>query len=271
MIYDCADCDKLFYAGRVARDQHCQATGHAPPQFECDTCNFCFDDEYDRCDHMSLEMHWGRGAPECRFCFVRAVTDAEIKEHESTSHNYCADCDRQFLNLNNVQQHLKSKIHRTTIVNCPFCRVRCGTATGLSHHLERGSCPRIPFNRDKLYRYIKHRDPAGLISNKEIEWSGEKTYSINPRAAWNPWVKAFECYLCHKLYMSLNGLRQHLESPRHQQSLYHCFNGSCRKEFKTLAALINHLESESCRVMRFQQVQTTISNIVDARKMISNP
>ncbi|KAH6958203.1 hypothetical protein DER45DRAFT_602958 [Fusarium avenaceum] len=234
MIYDCADCDKLFYAGRVSGDQHCQATGHAPPQFECDICNFCFDDEYDRCDHMNLEMHWGRGAPECRFCFVRAVTDAEIKEHESTSHKYCADCDRQFMNLNNIQQHLKSKIHRTTVVNCPFCRVRCGTATGLSHHLERGSCPRIPFNREKLYRYIKHRDPAGLISNKEIEW-------------------------------------QHLESPRHQQSLYHCFNGPCRKEFKTLAALINHLESESCRIMRFQQVQTTISTIVDARKMISNP
>lgn len=104
MIYDCADCDKLFYTGRIARDQHCQATGHAPPQFECDTCNFCFDDEYDRCDHMNLEMHWGRGAPECRFCFVRAVTDAEIKEHESTSHKYCADCDRQFMNLNNIQQ-----------------------------------------------------------------------------------------------------------------------------------------------------------------------
>lgn len=155
------------------------------------------------------------------------------------------------------------------MVDCPFCKVRCGTATGLSHHLERGTCPRIPLNRHKLYKYIRGRDPAGTLAIKNIEWQGDKTYSINPRLAWNHRTKAYECYLCHKLYSSLQGLKLHLESPKHQQKLYHCLNPTCWREFTTLAALINHLESESCKVMRFQQVQKAISKIVDPNRMIS--
>ncbi|KAL4722046.1 hypothetical protein ACLX1H_010816 [Fusarium chlamydosporum] len=104
MTYYCVDCDTLFYAGRKARDQHCQATGHALPAFECDTCSFCFDDEYDRCEHMNLEMHWAPDAPECRVCHGRAVTKTEIVKHEVEIHHYCADCQRQFQNLNNLRQ-----------------------------------------------------------------------------------------------------------------------------------------------------------------------
>ncbi|PTD05698.1 hypothetical protein HYE67_003248 [Fusarium culmorum] len=36
-----------------------------------------------------------------------------------------------------------------------------------------------------------------------------------------------------------------------------------------MAALINHLDSESCKLLRFQQVQRGISNIVDPSRMIS--
>lgn len=71
--------------------------------------------------------------------------------------------------------------------------------------------------------------------------------------------------------MTLNALKKHLESPRHQQSLYHCMKRSCGKEFKTLAELINHLESEICKIMRFQQVQKSIATIVDPHKMIALP
>ncbi|KAJ4269925.1 hypothetical protein NW762_001596 [Fusarium torreyae] len=218
---------------------------------------------------MNLECHWSPEAPECRYCFFRAVTDSEIEQHEIEDHYYCAGCDRRFQNLNNIRQHLNSKLHRQSVVICPFCKAACGTATGLSHHLERGACPRAPMNRDKLYRFVKIRDPAGVISNRDVEWAGEKTYTINPRAAWNPWAKAYECYLCHKLYNTLHALKQHLESPRHQQNLYHCLKRSCGREFSTLAALTNHLESESCRILRFQQVQKGIANIVTPGRMIS--
>lgn len=71
--------------------------------------------------------------------------------------------------------------------------------------------------------------------------------------------------------MTLTALKKHLESPRHQQSLYHCMKRSCGKEFKTLAALINHLESESCKMMRFQRMQKSITAVVDPHKMIALP
>ncbi|RFN50083.1 zinc finger protein [Fusarium flagelliforme] len=253
MTYYCSDCDKLFFAGRSARDQHCQATGHALPAFECDSCSDCFDDEYDRCEHMNLEQHWAENAPECTICLFHAVTEEEVVRHEVEEHNYCADCKRTFMNLNCIRQHLNGKIH----------------PTGLSHHLERGACPRMSMNRHKLYKYIKNRDPKGSLTNKTLAWEGEKTYSINPRLAWNHWVKAYECYLCHKLYSSLHGLKMHLESPRHQQKLYHCMKPSCSREFTTLAALINHLESEVCKLVRFQQVQKVVERIVDPHMMIS--
>ncbi|CVK88494.1 uncharacterized protein FPRN_02294 [Fusarium proliferatum] len=225
MAYYCTDCEKLFYAGRKARDQHYQVTGHASSAFERDSCSDYFEDEYDRHQHMNLEQHWHRNAPECQFCGDRAVAQAEIREHEIEQHFHRADCNRQSMNANCLRMHLNSKLHRVSAVKCPFCRATCNTATGLSHHLERGSCPCVPMDRNKLYRYIKNRDHRSLITNKELAWHGEKTYTINPTAAWNPWSKAFECYLCYKLHMTLTGLKKHLESLRHQQrfscSYYH--------------------------------------------------
>ncbi|KAJ0149749.1 hypothetical protein HZ326_7729 [Fusarium oxysporum f. sp. albedinis] len=184
---------------------------------------------------------------------ILKLSPPEIREHEIERHFHCADCNRQCMNANNLRMHLNPKLHRVSAVKCPYCRVTCNTATGLSHHLERGSYPRIPMDRNKLYYYIKNRDHRNLITNKGIAWY------------------AFECYLCHKLHMTLTALKKHLESPRHQQSLYHCMKRSCGKEFKTLAALINHLENESCKMMRFQRVQKSITAVVDPHKVIVLP
>nr|CEG04407.1 unnamed protein product [Fusarium clavum] len=116
MTYYCSDCDKLFFAGRTARDQHCQATGHALPAFECDSCSDCFDDEYDRCEHMNLEQHWAENAPECTICLFHAVTEEEVVRHEVEEHNYCADCKRTFMNLNCIRQVSKSSSKRDEVL-----------------------------------------------------------------------------------------------------------------------------------------------------------
>ncbi|KAF4821373.1 hypothetical protein CGCSCA4_v008871 [Colletotrichum siamense] len=74
--------------------------------------------------------------------------------------------------------------------------------------------------------------------------------------------------MCGNLYGKLNSLNQHLNSPVHQQSLYHCPNRHCGREFTTLAATMNHLESESCGFMRFEAVQQNVGRILDSRRMI---
>jgi hypothetical protein len=151
-----------------------------------------------------------------------------------------------------------------------FCSAKFVGASGLSHHLETGSCKRAPFlNREKIHRMVRERDPHGVISNKQIEWHerADVAYSAT-NLAFNG--SSWECYLCHRKFQSLPALNQHLKSPAHEQDIYHCPNfGGCSKQFVTLAALFNHLESESCKLMRFDRVQQQVSNVFQGRILIA--
>lgn len=119
----------------------------------------------------------------------------------------------------------------------------------------------------KLYKSIRARDLYGHITMKSLERLGETVYEVADKA-WNPWHDMFGCYLCHGLFQKLDDLRQHLASPTHQQSLYHYPNETCPKDFSTLAALISHLESETCDYMRFQAGQTNVDKLVSSDRRI---
>lgn len=134
-------------------------------------------------------------------------------------------------------------------------------------HLESGCCPAAPLDRDELYRAVRNRDPDGLIANLLLNWSGSDVYEVS-ELAWNSSVEAYQCYLCARLFTKISSLNQHLNSPVHQRELYHCPHRQCIKEFTTLAALVNHLESESCGYMRFESVQNNVGNLLDPRRMI---
>lgn len=96
---------------------------------------------------------------------------------------------------------------------CPFCKGGFTTATGLTHHLERGACPNATnVNRETIYRFLGHRDTAGLLANKLLEWHGENQYTVNDRA-YNYYREGWECYFCHRLFTNSYGLQQHLNSP----------------------------------------------------------
>ncbi|KAJ2896107.1 uncharacterized protein MKZ38_005862 [Zalerion maritima] len=188
------------------------------------------------------------------------------EQHESDN-NYCADCDRQFMNENNLRQHLNSRAHRPAdSILCPFCSKGFATATGLCHHLERGCCAAMPsLNRDEIYRLVRHRDSRGVISNKLLDWQGSTAYEPN-ESCFNG--MEYECFLCHRTFAGLRGLTQHINSPFHQANYYHCPNGACNKQFTTLAAIMNHLESESCSFMQFSEVQRRTQRIFTSNRMI---
>lgn len=155
-------------------------------------------------------------------------------------------------------------------MGCPFCKSNYTTASGLIHHLERGSCPSAPsLNRESIHRIIRQRDPNNVITKKQIGWHEEGTVSVSAtNAAYNGryWV----CYICKKQFSNVSNLNAHLNSPVHKQKVYHCPNWrDCSKEFSTLAALFNHLESESCYFMRFESVQEHAGNVLQGRNLIS--
>ncbi|OTA69524.1 putative zinc finger protein [Hypoxylon sp. EC38] len=237
MAWECGDCYRTFATWR-SREQHVDALGHTPIDVYCSCCN---------CPSPNVQA---------------------LREHMMESHHYCHDCKREFMNANNLKMHLNSRIHRGNGIHCPFCKTGYTTATGLAHHLERGGCPQASFlNRDEVYKVVRAKDPGGIISKKLIGWHGSPTYEATHKA-WNG--DAYECYMCHREFMSLNSLNQHLSSPAHQQALYHCPNRmNCGREFKTLAAIMNHLESESCAYMRFETVRNTLGNIISGDRRLT--
>ncbi|KAL2177411.1 uncharacterized protein P884DRAFT_307338 [Thermothelomyces heterothallicus CBS 202.75] len=107
--------------------------------------------------------------------------------------------------------YLQSRIHRGEQVACPFCDRCFATATGVAHHLESSGCPNAPcINRDRVYQLVRSKDPHGAISKKLLTWHGSHQYEATSRS-WNGY--AYECYVCHREFIQLNSLNQHLNSP----------------------------------------------------------
>lgn len=65
-------------------------------------------------------------------------------------------------------------------------------------------------NRDTLYKFVRAKDPHGVISKNPIGWHEEPTYEATGRT-WNGY--GFECYFCDRHFSQLSGLNQHLSSP----------------------------------------------------------
>ncbi|KAF1734773.1 Zinc finger and BTB domain-containing protein 17 [Beauveria bassiana] len=228
--YECQDCGREFNTER-AMMQHKDAKNHRP--FECHVCYDTFWDEEDR------------------------------EEHEHDDHHYCADCDRHFQSFNNLRMHLNSSRHRGGTIACHECSKNFTTATGLAHHFEMNGCPNKTSSRETIHRYVLSKDPDGLIS-KQLECDDSTTYEAT-EDSWNG--DGYECYFCDREFNSLHSLNQHLNSAAHQQALYHCPNRRC-PDFKTLAAIINHLESETCGIARFNAVQRAVSKMITRGRLL---
>ncbi|KAF4415801.1 hypothetical protein FACUT_13114 [Fusarium acutatum] len=153
-------------------------------------------------------------------------------------------------------------------VTCPFCPAHYNAASGIVHHLEQGACPNAPLDRDTLHQEVRRRDPTGSICNRLLVWQETVTYQATA-LAFNIHYGQYECYFCGDLFRQLSSLNQHLASPRHQQELYHCPNRKCHREFTTLAGVANHLESESCRFLRFEAVQNGIRGFFSSGRWIA--
>lgn len=217
---------------------------------------------------MNKKNHWSYPY-DCKVCDLAFRNADDRDEHqEDEGHykgRYCVDCDRVFLNENSLHQHLNSRIHRGATVGCPFCGTNFTTASGVSHHLESSSCPRARnLDRISIHRAIRQRDPHGVITERLLEWHDTGCNSQwNPSSAWNGY--GYECYLCRREFSKPHSLRQHVNSPAHQAPLYYCPNNNGRcggKQFPTLAALFNHLESESCGFVKFNTVQKNVKGLL---------
>ncbi|KAG6008282.1 hypothetical protein E4U21_004744 [Claviceps maximensis] len=270
-MYECPLCTRSFNTASACQ-QHINDTGHYP-RVECETCYRDFPNRHAAVQHMNALDHWAPKFP-CDTCdlefFSEDAADSHMGDYGHWRH-YCKACDRRFMNENNLRHHLNSRTHRGRSIDCPFCKAGYTTASGLTHHLETGSCPVASrVNRESILRTIRDRDPGGFITNRQIAWHNEQDLGYEATdQAYNG--DSWECYLCLCEFSTRRGLNQHLNSPRHKEKVYKCPNkrSGCPKLFVSLAGLFGHLESEQCSFMRFEHVQKHATRILNSRKMIS--
>lgn len=227
-------------------------------------------------DNSAMHQNYVSYDWECQMCNLAYSSQEALHQHQSDGHHpYCIPCKKMFVNNHNlmqvssstlapkimntityaINQHQHSRTHVGSGMPCPFCKQTYATASGVTIHLESGTCS-SGMNRQKINAAIQSLDRNHIITNRQITMPGyenSNTKTIATERAWNGY--AYECYLCHREFNQLNGLNQHLSSPAHEQKIYRCPKGGCGREFKLLSGLVAHFESESCGLFRFSDVQ----------------
>lgn len=97
------------------------------------------------------------------FCWVE---EPEFYDPFATRTLPCFSCRRSFATLDNLRQHLRSRVHLGRGIQCVFCDRGFTTASGVVHHLELGACPRAAgLDRDTIFGFMKNADPLGYVTN----------------------------------------------------------------------------------------------------------
>lgn len=153
---------------------------------------------------------------------------------------------------------MHSSTHMPSTVDCPFCKRGFTTASGVVIHLESGACS-SGLNRQKINAEIRRLDRNNIITRPMLTMPGyDNVQTFATERSWNgQW---YECCLCSREFGTLQGLNSHMRSPVHEQAMYRCPKRSCGTTFKLLSSLVQHVESESCGVMKFGQVQQQARN-----------
>ncbi|KAG9313887.1 hypothetical protein JVU11DRAFT_4655 [Chiua virens] len=117
--------------------------------------------------------------------------------------------------------------------------------------------------RAMIDRWVRVQDQGNVITvPRQLLTNGEDTPRyIATERSWNG--SAYECVLCHSTFRELVDLNRHLASPRHQEKIYRCPMSSCLARFNTLSGLCQHVESESCGVLRFRMVREGMDSLLN--------
>jgi len=154
---------------------------------------------------------------------------------------------------------MHSRVHMGNSIQCPFCKEGFTTASGVTIHLESGRCTTSGLDRAKINDMVRRLDRNNVITRPLLTMPGyDSVEMIATERAWNGY--SYECYLCTREFQTLHALNNHIKSPVHEQAIYRCPKASCGRQYKLLSGLIQHVESESCGVMRFNQVQQQARN-----------
>ncbi|KZT03219.1 uncharacterized protein LAESUDRAFT_814855 [Laetiporus sulphureus 93-53] len=265
----CERCERYF-SSEPALEQHKDDSNahHSLVHHYCQRC----DDHFD--SHNDLISHYEEDHDYCKTCNLLFKNAAGLHEHNRQSHWYCVDCRQVFRDKNGLNNHSRSAVHRDRIVPCPGrnCNKWFMSGADLVLHWESGTCP-SHVDRDIINSAAAKLDRSNIITNPNRLIAGPDGYSPPSSTVTATWATErswngckFECVLCHREFKALRSLNQHLRSPAHAEKIFKCPRGwnGCGNEFRTLSALLQHVESEQCGVHRFNSaMQRVIGSLGD--------
>ncbi|RPA71178.1 hypothetical protein BJ508DRAFT_345450, partial [Ascobolus immersus RN42] len=239
--YYCDDCDKWFDT-QNSLDMHLERSpNHRVDEWECEECDLSFDSEY------SLDMHLERSRAHqnwwCEKCRRSFDSERSLDQHIERSAAHIQDQYRPgtLIPRNNYDPHR---------IKCPGCTRLFATTSAMTVHLESSTCT-SGITRQRLNAFVRGADTRGLITKNLLTSSETILETVATNASWNG--RAFACYFCDREFRTLQALNQHLNSPAHEQMMYHC--PKCKSEFRRLSGLVQHVESERFGLMRFADVR----------------
>ncbi|KIP01430.1 hypothetical protein PHLGIDRAFT_123352 [Phlebiopsis gigantea 11061_1 CR5-6] len=175
-----------------------------------------------------------------------------LQEHSRQKYFYCVPYKRLFSSQSNLARHLRSSIHQPRANVCPERDYSCGFV--LNAHLiaywESGTC-RSDAMRQSVDSFAAYGGRGAA-------------HRVRQRLA-------YELY--HRELRLLSALNAHLRSPAYAERVYDCpsvFVG-CGVQFTTLSGLMQHVESGSCGVQRFQrQVDSPMDTLTSGMRRLTD-
>jgi hypothetical protein len=196
---------------------------------------------------------------------------------DNSKHNWCFTCSRDFATaqaLNQVRQptptmarlltplhkHLLSPGHsKEKNFDCLICDRAFKTPSAVAMHIESG-CHNITRHQVTAFVHELKVVPTTSVSRrlKGPILPSAAIMTSATQLAFNGY--AYECYLCHHTFMTLERLNAHLNSPAHDADEFKCLNPACKTEFKLISGLIQHIESGSCGLVKFNLIPGLIQH-----------
>jgi len=185
-------------------------------------------------------------------------------ERKKKPHN-CTLCNRSFVSKSALNKHIrKTSGHASGLpeAKCPFCPSCFVSPSAVAQHIESG-CHGI--TRHQVTHVVKSLDIVPNICIAErIEGASPTppttiTYYVASPSSFNG--RAYACFLCQRMFLSLSSLSDHLNSAAHDANEFKC--PKCKKGFKLISGLIQHIESAACKLADLQEVQIHFQGLID--------
>lgn len=262
--------------------------------YHCQTCRVTFESlqalksHFDRSRVHSNDDPFTKAANSdsyCLHCRRQFPSSKKLLHHFSLAHKsdvVCSICNAQFRKAAHLKAHMASPVHNERDIPCPHCHKLFKTTSGVAHHLEYKCLKKVTeavvqwdtnymitnqryTNRIQEVYHDDEYDDEFTLTERRDQGLMEVLDVLVTADTWDVAAQAYVCPVihCHTGFRQLHGLNQHLGSQVHRTDpdTFRC--PGCQARFPVVSALIQHLESGVCGLVKQQMVKEIYTGLHD--------